>query len=124
MDSTEKVMVACLLLSEGGNDGEVREFIAALEEGIELGEKDSVDMHRALMERLAGSVPDGPAGAVIRLMKAKREHDESCRKFGMMTSGIAKALQLLEHPAGSGLAAKVLAARVMALLGEARLGSL
>lgn len=122
MDAAEKVMIACLLLSEGGEDEAVREFIAAVESGMELGERDSLEMHRALMARMEGQLPAGPAGTVIRLMKAKREHDEVCRKFGMAASGLSKALSILQQPVSGDLAAKILVTRAMAALGAAKRG--
>jgi len=120
MEAAEKVMIACLLLSEGAEDEAVRGFIAALEEGISLGEHDSLDMKAALMARMEGPLPDGAAGSVIRLMKAKLEHDEVCRKFGVAAGGLAKALSVLQQPADTPLAARILVNRALAALGEAR----
>lgn len=118
MDAAEKVMIACLLLSEGAQDEAVRGFMEALEEGIRLGEQDSLEMRAAFLERLRGPLPAGPAGSVIRLMRAKIEHDEVCRRFGIVAGGLSKALDVLQQPAGTPLAARILVKRVLAALGE------
>lgn len=121
MDAAEKVMIACLLLSEGAEDDAVRGFISALEEGLALGEQDSIEMRHRLLERMKGPLPDGPAGAVIRLMKAKLEHDAICRKFGMAASGLTKALRVLSSPAQSDFAARILVSRALSAISEAKL---
>lgn len=120
MEAAEKVMIACLLLSEGADEEGVRGLIEALEEGIRLGEKDSVDLKAALLARMDGPLPEGPAGTVIRLMKAKLEHDEVCRRFGIVAGGLSKAVRLLQQPAGTPLAARILVKRALAALGEER----
>lgn len=123
MEAAEKVMIACLLLSEGGDDEDVRGFIAAIEEGLERGEKDAVEMRRKLIERMDGPLPQGAAGAIIRLMKAKIEHDAICRRFGVAAGGLAKALCILAQPASGDLAARILVQRAMTAIGDAKFGA-
>jgi len=120
METSEKVMIACLLISEGGEEDAVREFISVLEEGISLGERDAVDLHAKLMRRMDGPLPDGPAGAVIRLMKAKRDHDAVRRRYGMAVEGLSKALSILSQPIKGDLSARIMVTRAMSAIGEVR----
>lgn len=120
METSEKVMIACLLISEGGEEDAVKEFISVLDEGMALGELDAVDLHSRLMKRMDGPLPSGAAGAVIRLMKAKREHDAVRRRYGMAVGGLSKALSILNQPVKGDLGARILVGKAMAVIGETR----
>lgn len=120
MEASEKIMIACLLISEGGDEDSIREFISALEEGVALGEPDALDLHRRLMSRMDGPMPSGAAGAVIRLMKAKRDHDQVRRRYGMAVEGLSKAISILGQPVKGDLSARILVARAMAAVAETR----
>lgn len=120
MEVAQKIMIACLLMSEGADDTSVKEFISVLEQGVELQEQDSIDLFSALMTRMDGELPEGSAGEIIRLMKAKIQLDETCRKFGLALSGLEKVMKILDGKPKNDFAAKIMIRRALGTIEEAK----
>lgn len=113
MEIAEKIMVACLLISEGADDETVSEFISVLSDGVEAGEEDAITLFNQLMERMEGDVQKGYFGDVIRLMKSKIKLDESYRKFGMAITGMEKVMKILDENPKNDFAAKIMVQRAL-----------
>lgn len=120
MEVAHKVMIACLLMSEGADDFRVREFISVLEAGIDASEDDAIELFNALIARMDKPLPQGYAGEVIGLMKAKLQLDESCRKFGLAISGMEKVMKILDGIPKNDFAAKVMMQRALSAIGQAK----
>ena len=120
MEVAQKVMIACLLMSEGADDKTLAEFISVLEAGIEAGEGDSIALFNELMARMDGPLPEGYVGEVIGLMKAKMKLDESCRKFGLAISGMEKVLKILDGKPKNDFAAKIMMQRALSAIEQAK----
>lgn len=120
MEVAHKVMIACLLMSEGADDKKLSEFISVLEAGIDAGEEDSIALFDALMARMERPLPEGYAGEVIVLMKAKLKLDESCRKFGIAISGMEKVIKILNGIPKNDFAAKIVMQRALSAIDQAK----
>lgn len=120
MEVAQKIMIACLLMSEGADDASVKEFVSVLERGISSEEQDSIDLFNALMKRMEGELPLGSAGEIIRLMKAKLQLDETCKKFGLALSGLEKVVRILDGKPQNDFAAKVMMRRALGAIDEAK----
>jgi len=120
MEVAQKVMIACLLMSDGADDKTLAEFISVLEAGVEAGESDAVTLFDGLMERMNGPLPDGFAGEIIRLMKAKMKLDESHHKFGMSISGMEKVLKILDSKPKNDFSAKIMMQRALSAIDRAK----
>lgn len=112
MQTAHKIMIASLLFSEGAQVDDVNEFLDRLAKGLEKNEEDAILIFETFMRRVEGDLPDGPAGEVIRVMKAKVHLDDNCRRFGIAVSGMKKVLELLNSNPKSELAAKVILKQV------------
>jgi hypothetical protein len=65
-------------------------------------------------------LPEGYAGEVIGLMKAKLKLDESCRKFGLAISGMEKVMKILNGIPKNDFAAKVMMQRALSAIEQAK----
>jgi hypothetical protein len=113
MEITEKVMAACLFLSEVDDEAAVMEFIYALETGVSSSEADALVLLSSIRKRLeAGPLPVGVLGDVILVMKSKQRLDRLYDQMLMTTSKLKTISGLLSGRVESNLQAKIMVKKV------------
>lgn len=122
MLAAQKVMIATLLIANGAEQSDISEFIEALEVDLRNEDRVAKAVFDDLMSKMNGDLPKGPAGDIIRLMKAKIDFDKNQKRFGIAVTGLKKALSILENSPRNNLAAKVLISKVLEISRVSREG--
>jgi hypothetical protein len=113
MEITEKVMAACLFLSEVDDEAAVLEFISALEDGVSNSEADALALLSSIRQRLeAGPLPVGVLGDVILVMKSKQRLDRLYDQMLMTTSKLKTISGLLSGRVETNLQSKIMVKKV------------
>lgn len=108
MKQTEKIMVACLFLSEGYEPEHVRQFICALEEDLASGDEEASSIVAAALDRCTQLKRNHDIfGDVIALMMSKRRLDELYARLDMQLVQVTDICKLLSNRTDTSLAAKI-----------------
>lgn len=113
MDITEKVMAACLFLSEVDDEAAVMEFMSALESGVANSEADALTLLCSIRQRLeTGPIPAGVLGDIILVMKSKQKLDRLYDQMMMATTRLKTISALLSGRVETNLQAKIMVKKV------------
>lgn len=118
MDKAEKAIIAAWLLSKNADVQATADFVIALSQGIELGEKDAIQMHKSMLARIDHEDVPGEYGEFIRVVKASGNLIAASEKLQRAVDGFKKAQEILEAEPKNDLAAKILVHQALKAISE------
>ena len=107
MEKTEKVIIATYLISKKADFEAAANFVHAIEQGIELGEEDAIQMRESLLRRIELEDIPGEYGAFIRIVKTTGDLVAATERLDRAVGGFQEANRLLRSNPQSELAAKI-----------------
>lgn len=118
MEKTEKVIIATYLISKKADFEAAANLVHAIEQGIELGEEDAIQMRESLLKRIEVEDIPGEYGEFIRIVKATGDLVMATERLERAVGGFQEANRLLKSNPQSELAAKIVVRQAVKAISE------